>query len=245
MHSESRQKAFTLIELLIVVAIIALLLSISIPALRRAKEAGRVVVCKSTLRGLTAAHYMYYTLHKRLLPISTQLKRDNDEMRPWFVLDDYRSLLDLPPLAERYKKRHWPDWQEYKPSYPKKYICPSAKVALNSAEEGLYAMNRSYGLNSHVYYFEDYVKMRLNSQSGSILAMADAMDWWFNCWQCDVYTQHGEQWLIFDTYGSAAYRHNHKANTAFWDGHVEQMTAEQLKAHLMEWVELEQRRSMR
>jgi len=50
---------FTLIELLVVIAIIALLLSISLPGLRRAKEAGRRIVCMSNMRGLAQAELAY------------------------------------------------------------------------------------------------------------------------------------------------------------------------------------------
>ncbi len=245
MDKKYHKNAFTLIELLVVMAIVSLLLSILVPGLQRAKEAGRAVVCKSAIRGLTAAHYAYYTMHRRLLPISIQDEKRNIPMRPWYVLDDYRSLLDLPMLPEIYKARKFPAFQEYKPSYPKKYICPSARVAMETPEEGLYAMNRSYGVNAHVYYAEDYILHRVNRQSAGILAMADGMDWWFNCWGCDKYTESGEQCLQLETYGSAAFRHSHKANAAFWDGRVEPMTAEQLKANLMEWYELENRRSVR
>jgi prepilin-type processing-associated H-X9-DG protein len=102
-------------------------------------------------------------------------------------------------------------------------------------------MDRSYGLNAHVYYFTDYIKRRLESQSSRILCMGDAMDWWFNYWECDTYTTSGENWLGFDTYGSAAFRHNNKANVSYWDGHVDQMTSVELKKHLEMWLTLDKR----
>ena len=45
----NHNKGFTLIELLVVIAIIALLLSILMPALRKVKDQGRSVVCRSNL----------------------------------------------------------------------------------------------------------------------------------------------------------------------------------------------------
>jgi len=56
-------KAFTLIELLIVIAIIALLLSVLLPSLKKAKEAARNVVCKSNLRQWSLVFSMYTEDH--------------------------------------------------------------------------------------------------------------------------------------------------------------------------------------
>ena len=55
----SRLQGFTLIELLVVISIIALLLSILLPSLNRAREAGRRAVCMSNLKSLTTAWILY------------------------------------------------------------------------------------------------------------------------------------------------------------------------------------------
>jgi prepilin-type N-terminal cleavage/methylation domain-containing protein/prepilin-type processing-associated H-X9-DG protein len=54
-----RRNAFTLIELLVAIAIIALLISILAPALQRAKERARTIICRSNLRQYGVAAGMY------------------------------------------------------------------------------------------------------------------------------------------------------------------------------------------
>jgi len=56
----NRKSAFTLIELLIVVAIIAILAAMLLPALGRAKEASRRSRCIGNLRQLTLGMFLYH-----------------------------------------------------------------------------------------------------------------------------------------------------------------------------------------
>ena len=64
----NRRKAFTLIELLIVIAIIALLIGILLPALGKARDTARGLLCQSNLRGNTTALVMYAGDYKSKFP---------------------------------------------------------------------------------------------------------------------------------------------------------------------------------
>jgi len=60
----SKNQGFTLIELLVVIAIIALLIGILLPAIGKARNTARGVVCQSTMRGIAQLQFQY-TLDNR------------------------------------------------------------------------------------------------------------------------------------------------------------------------------------
>jgi len=77
------QPAFTLVELLVVIGIIAVLISVLLPALSRARTSAQTVACKSNLRQLVLATTMFANDHGGYLP-----KAENNgspRMQGWSV----------------------------------------------------------------------------------------------------------------------------------------------------------------
>jgi prepilin-type N-terminal cleavage/methylation domain-containing protein/prepilin-type processing-associated H-X9-DG protein len=59
---------FTLVELLVTIAVIAVLASLLMPALGRAKESGRVAVCQGNLHQIGLALQIYVDENKNIMP---------------------------------------------------------------------------------------------------------------------------------------------------------------------------------
>jgi len=68
-YTVSRRKAFTLIEVLVVVAIIALLISILLPSLRRTRSQARAAICLANLHRIGHASVFYTNQYGAFPPV--------------------------------------------------------------------------------------------------------------------------------------------------------------------------------
>lgn len=78
--TKSCPRAFTLVELLVVVAIIALLLALLLPSLARAKYLAKVTLCKANMRQLATGLFTYATANQNFYPSPGKIRSNGN---PW------------------------------------------------------------------------------------------------------------------------------------------------------------------
>ncbi|MGA2441464.1 MAG: type II secretion system protein [Tepidisphaeraceae bacterium] len=99
----SRAAGFTLVELLVVIGIIALLISVLLPALNKARQQANLIECQSNLRSIGQMVQIYVTENQGWLPPSWSSKY-------YFTLADTLTLL--------YNKTTLPNPLPGNPPYP-------------------------------------------------------------------------------------------------------------------------------
>src|SRR3990172_2139657 len=142
MTAGRKSEAFTLVELLVVISIIALLMAILVPALQRARGQARQLWCMTTLRTFSLAHKQYLAETGKYLPHTSY-----EPYTPWFNNDSFRRSIGLRILRLEEKERGITATGEWTPNVTRKFICPEASYALDHPEDRLYPIDRSYGVN--------------------------------------------------------------------------------------------------
>ncbi len=126
--------AFTLIELMIVMAVIAVLASITLPAVARARSAGKSTVCASNLRQWGLATHAYTSDHDDFLPPDGS-PNGTSTKSGWYI--DLPKALSIPTYAEL----DWPLNPDVTPP-PGLWVCPGSTNRSNGRNLFFYCLNQ-------------------------------------------------------------------------------------------------------
>jgi len=240
--SRRERGAFTLVEMLVVIGLIALLLGLLLVALAKARRQSQQIACASTLRQIATVQQLYLNEFKDYyLPV----KWGYDLTRP-------AGWPPIPPLPEppAVTHLHWPGNPAFRRGLqlrqfgttrvPYGLICPRAVLAINEADKNGYVIQRSYGYNTDSLngragapvYYTGHKRKDVRSPATKLM-FADATSGNITKAGATNYDKYGEFWGLPPGGGNpitnvTAYRHDKGANVAFWDGHVERLRRDEV-----------------
>src|SRR5688500_9064386 len=90
-----RRRAFTLVELLVVIGIIAILIGVLLPTLSRARESSRRVNCLSNLREVYTAFVLYGQANRDQVPLGYRIARKQFNSMIWSSTSNHYVLFGL------------------------------------------------------------------------------------------------------------------------------------------------------
>jgi prepilin-type N-terminal cleavage/methylation domain-containing protein/prepilin-type processing-associated H-X9-DG protein len=218
----ARKAGFTLVELLVVIGIIALLISILLPALGKAREAAQSAQCMSNLRQQGVAVQMY-------------MNSFGGGFLPPYQLPSKYPFVNLPYIFEYLPML-------YQAPSGKTWRCPSD----NFIDAELGAIGRSNypeplnGKTDLVYSYA--INFDLPQLGYALYHGAGIINYqYFNPWLGSKVTSPSGAAFLLETYSSAGvgynsptyyFRFNHNRNTSmnvlYVDGHVASVTAQQI-----------------
>lgn len=208
-YSSLWRKGFTLVELLVVVAIISLLITVLLPSLKKARDAAKSVVCLGNLSQLGTMCHIYGIDNKSVIPYAQDSKLNVHGVgygNPWYFTDKtYRGwMYDF--IGDTTSKKRGV------------IICPAADPwdvkPINKAFSN-YAAN--YMLFRFSLYEKPYRSISSMTHPARAMFIIDV-----------AYTGvNQDNWPIRFTigpgateYGRQDFRHNNAANTLYGDGHA-------------------------
>jgi prepilin-type N-terminal cleavage/methylation domain-containing protein len=150
-HTDSFAAAFSLIEILVVISIISLLLSITLPAFSRCRSLARQAMCQSQLKQWGLAFDIYSLNNNSFYPHTDGRDRCGDEepISSTGKIDYYLGWVDvLPPLMDL---QPWRDHKKYDyPAVGTIFQCPAAEIGQSSLYDYNPVRNGyfSYAMNS-------------------------------------------------------------------------------------------------
>ena len=203
--SLTQKKIFTLIELLIVIAIIAILAGMLLPALNKARAKAYGISCMSKLKQMGSAMSMYTSDYNGWYTISKMYEETTDKKYTYYWCNGYAPYFNW--------KKRIPDSGPY--IVPKWLVCPAQRTK----DTNTLGYGCSYPYNSGCFGDKNWAKAIRNlKKPGKVLAHCDG--WSLIAGDTLANRSRGKTALSELPYQDVCYRHSRKSNCLFADGHV-------------------------
>lgn len=199
----AHSRGFTLIELLVVISIIALLISVLLPALGAAREHAVAISCASGERQIALGIQMYHNDHGYYMPVTVPAIHSSTGSEYWWqaVIDGY-----IPTRPDASKTRVDTDSILY---------CPAVDDRTRVATRVSYGYNRR-GVGGDTKTHTDYSRLLKEiPRSSETLMLVDA----------DALAQANDGWFeAYNSFGLFFGRHQKGTvgNVTYVDGHLVQ-----------------------
>ena len=227
-------KKFTLMELLIVIAMISILLSLLLPSMGKAREASKIAVCMSNQKQIYTGLQAYMVENNGRLPV---LDDDNAAKNTWpIAVDEYISG-EKHSRVHRHQQTKSPIWSS----------CPGRVEHQGGLGESIKVEDVDYGIfikNNYRMVIGTLHKVEEPASSG-ILADADQEAGRTdigNSWFIAAYASHRVDvynYITGKTNGVVRHMFNTKMNTATLDGAVHNkkwMTLSEYSTEFSQWL---------
>lgn len=166
---QKKTNGFTLVELLVVIAVIGILVGLLLPAVQSAREAARRMQCSNNLKQIGLAFHNYHSALRSLPPSALGMRRQLGNhsvimagLTPWVSILPYMEQQALYDQFNFARDAWHPSNAELAKMTPASYLCPSMSLAQLGENEGYssYAVStgtRRYRNQLHNGAIVDYV----------------------------------------------------------------------------------------
>ncbi len=217
---KSGRKTFTLIELLIVIAIIAILAAMLLPALNKAREKAKAAACMNNLKQIGTSIFLYahdYDQFYLFASLDNNATITNDHSKSWYALLNRNNY-----LPGDYKDA-WGNTDS------RVFICPSESGVELTVASG----TRHYGLNWRTYGYDPTTarKIGMVRNAATLIYIADSTPRKYVPTSYPYLIQHygGVYPILYTTSYPVFLRHSNTAATMLGDGHVKMMNYNELR----------------
>ena len=232
-------RGFTIVELLVVISIVAVLVSLALPAMSSARENTRGIQCSANQRSLTMAYLVYLNEYKQVIPLRASLGLAGNVDQALF----FATVGNIPNSTVTQQSPNWYGtwpfpWNTGLTHKPDMIKCPSVRNKVPTLLEPIdYSYNAYWAAAggyadghkwetipkpaSYPYFFDTALEDRGN--------LGTPQSNWFSNYGDNEVTQSPAQYLGVGpvhgsatglTIGSTTYHFSTSANVMFSDGHL-------------------------